>query len=84
MALCCVRQQIPSEAESDGLPTGLLAKKLVQFHSQTLIVALSPKKSTLPANSHVYFALKTPVPRAFSPRGTRVLCEAVLRNRSKM
>lgn len=59
-------------------------KNLVQFHSQTSIVALSPKKSTLPANSHVYFALKTPVPRAFSPRGTWGLREAVLRNRSKM
>lgn len=84
MALRCVRHQIPSEAEHDELPTGLLANNLVVFHNQTLIIALNLKKSTLPANSHMYSALKTPVPHAFSPRGTWGLHEAVLHNRFKM
>jgi len=44
MALCCVRQQIPSEAESDGLPTGLLAKKPGAVSQSNIDCSIKPQE----------------------------------------
>lgn len=42
--LCCVRQQIPSEAESDGLPTGLLAKKPGAVSQSNIDCSIKPQE----------------------------------------